>query len=308
MFIFGDGPIGWRLFSAIFSCTVLYFFYKMIRDQTSDSDLALSSMIVLSVNKLYFTFSMLGVLDMYMMSFMIIAIFSVLKQRYVESSIFMALSSLCKLTAIFYIPMIISYMAIQSKRDYNWDLRKLLKKIFFWIIIFSLTFLILLALLDLLYVKFIPQNVTDPIKHIIYMFGTHTSANWPTGISEKPWYWLLRQNNYYLGNLSLIVNGYLESTSIIITGLAIMALPYVLIKRDKLSLISSIWLINTYLIWFPAYFLLNRPIFNFYLLPALPAISILNCTFMNENKIILWFYTLICIIFFVIFQFPFKIL
>ena len=140
------------------------------------------------------------------------------------------------------------------------------------------------------------------------MFNVHTSSNWPTNISEKPWLWLIYQNNYYLGNISMIKNNYLEATSLLITGLPLITLPYGLYKKDSFSTISSIWFINTYFIWFLVYFLLERPIFNFYLLPALPAISILNCLFFNENKKVLWFYVLLCLMFFIIFQFPIEII
>lgn len=306
--IFGDRPLGWRLFSIISSCILLHFFYKLVRDQTSNAELALSSMIVLSVNKLYFTFSMLGVLDIFMMFFFVLSIFFIFKERYTESFILMAMSAACKLTVIFYIPIIISCMIIQYKKNRNRSVRTLLKKSLCWIAGFSSIFLLLLFLLDLLFAGFLPQTISNPGEHLFYMFGTHVSSNWPTGLSEKPWIWLIRQNNYYLGNLSIIKDHYLESTSVIITGLSIVALPYALYKRNAPSLFFSIWLMNTYLIWFPAYFLLERPIFNFYLLPALPAISVLNCMFFNENRIILWSYTSLCIAFFVLFQFPINIL
>jgi predicted membrane-bound dolichyl-phosphate-mannose-protein mannosyltransferase len=306
VFAFGDTPLGWRIFSVIFSVIALYFHYRLIMEETLDYNLALSSMMILAVNKLYFTFSTLGLLDIYMLTFTIISIFSASKRRFIESSIFMAVSSLCKLTAVFYLPTLLSMIVVRSGP--RGQRRRALKKVFVWIGVYALTFITLLALGDLLYGGFSLQTVRNPIDHLLYMVSVHASSNWPVGLSEKPWLWLFSQNNYYLSGVSFIKNSYLERTSLAITGFSLVSLPYAFYKRGSFALLCSIWFINAYFIWFPMYFLLKRPIFNFYLLPAIPALTALNCMFFNGNRRELWLYAFTCVALFLIFQFPARVI
>lgn len=305
MLTFGDAPLGWRFFSVMFSVIALYFYHRLVMDQTLNYDLALSSMIVLAINKLYFTFSTLGVLDIYMLSFMVASIFFASKRRFIESSILMAISSLCKLASVFYLPILISMVMFCGR--IGGQRRAALRDTFLWLGVYALTFMATLYLSDLLYWEFSPPNVRNPMDHLLYMVRVHVSSNWPAGLSEKPWLWLFAQNNYYLGGVAFIKNSYLEGTSLAITALSLASLPYALHRRGGFPILCSIWFINAYFIWFPTYFLLKRPIFNFYLLPALPAISALNCMFFNGNRGVLWLYVLTCITLFLAFQFPIRV-
>ncbi|MEM2901331.1 MAG: glycosyltransferase family 39 protein [Candidatus Bathyarchaeia archaeon] len=306
MLTFGDTPLGWRFFSVTFSVIALYFYHRLVMDQTLNYDLALSSMIVLAINKLYFTFSTLGVLDIYMLSFIVISIFLASKRRFIESSIFMAISSLCKLASVFYLPILILMVIFSSRL--GGERRAAVKSAILWVGVYALTFLVTLSLSDLLYREFSIQNVRNPVDHLLYMVRVHVSSDWPAGVSEKPWLWLFSQNNYYLGGVAFIKNNYLEGTSLAITGLSIASLPYALYKRKGFPILCSIWFVDTYFIWFPTYFLLKRPIFNFYMLPALPAISALNCMFFNGNRRGLWLYVLTCVALFLAFQFPVHVI
>ncbi|MGC8849820.1 MAG: hypothetical protein ACP5QI_05035, partial [Candidatus Bathyarchaeia archaeon] len=150
------------------------------------------------------------------------------------------------------------------------------------------------------------------IRHISYMVGIHTSGNWPPGYGEPPWTWIIQPRNYYLGGVSLIGNGCFETLNPLIYGLTFIAMPYSLWRsvrtRDPNSTISWTWFLFTYMIWIPLYFVVSRPLFSFYLLPAIPIMCITVASFLNGDGRTQYSFAVLNLIFFLMFQYPTRML
>jgi predicted membrane-bound dolichyl-phosphate-mannose-protein mannosyltransferase len=309
MIILGDTPIGWRLFSLIFGTLTLISFYFLVKTITKDEITALASIILLSIEKMFFTFSSLAILDIFYLFFFITAILFFLKEKYLLSSIIFALSINCKLTAVFGLPI---FLLLYFKKNVNnqTSIKKIIR-IIGWVLSVVIFILLFLEFFDHLYADLRFSGVYS-IEHIKQMVQTHTSRNWDSNIKDPPWFWLITPKNYHLGNVALIPITFIENSNPLIIGLSIISIPYQILNyhksKDETSLMITLWTIFFYLIWFPIYFAFSRPIFNFYLLPLIPIICLSNVLFLRKNLKHLFFYILINIGIFIIFQYPFRIL
>ncbi|MFW9942815.1 MAG: glycosyltransferase family 39 protein [Candidatus Thorarchaeota archaeon] len=300
---FGDKPIGWRIFSLLFGVMSLLSLYLIIKSFTKKENIALYTIILLAIEKMFITFSILAVLDIYFIFFLITSLLFFIKKRYLYSSLFFALSANCKITAFFGIPIFfLTYIYNKNKSKF---------KILIWLLFTIILFFLILEILDRLYANLSFTGPWVSFQHFKYMLETHTSKNWDTTIKNPPWLWIINPGNYYLGNVSLFPFSYFESTNPLIIGLGIITLPYSFYQfkrnRQKIFLIIMLWTIFFYISWFPVYFIFSRPLFSFYILPTIPAICISNILFIRNSKHC-FFYIIINIVFFFLFQYPFRVL
>jgi predicted membrane-bound dolichyl-phosphate-mannose-protein mannosyltransferase len=259
----------------------------------------------------------LALLDIFAVFFMLLGSYLFVEKCHIRSGVAIALGALSKLTAILIIPAIAFYailLGATTSRAKS-SARALSIKLTLWIIAMIITFFPLLFLLDRIYEAsqiITYEKLANPFEHVSWMVDIHTSRNWPIRTEIPPWLWLVKLPNYYLGSESLAQINFLEALNPAIMGLALVSFPYTLIallkSRTRIAVFSSLWLITTYLSWIPVYFLFSRPLFPFYLIAAIPSICMLNCFFFREVPKALIFYTACSITFFLLFQYPWRLL
>jgi dolichyl-phosphate-mannose-protein mannosyltransferase len=313
--LLGDNPEGWRVPSLISASASLILVYLISKELSGRRTLALTSSILLASEKLFFTFSTLGVLDMFFLAFSLLSVYSALKGRVIPSALALAAGLCCKLTALPFAPITL-LIILKGKPGTPKPSRK--RKILAtieWLASASASLLLLLYLLDGLYpaAEGIEEAVIrNPIRHISYMVTVHTSGNWPQGYGEPPWTWIIQPRNYYLGGVSLMGNEYFETLNPLIYGLSLIAMPNALWNSIKTrafdSTLSWTWFTLTYLIWIPLYFIVSRPLFSFYLLPATPIMCSTVASFLDGDKRTQYLFAVLNLAFFLTFQYPIRMI
>ncbi len=311
IFFLGDNPIGWRFLSLIFGASSLFMIYLISLKLTKNELTAFTSLILLSIDKMFFTFSNLGVLDIFFIFFSLLSIYMALKRCVLISAFAMAAGLCCKLTAVIMAPVIL--VIIFKVGEFSTSKRHSIINVGLWLTYSTIFFLILLYALNNLYSSVGVEHILrSPINHIFYMIGVHASSNWPIGYGEPPWNWLIRPQNYYISGMSLINIGFLETFNPIIYGLTFLSIPNAIFKSLKLkdfsAIITSIWFIFSYIVWIPIYFLISRPIFSFYLLSTIPIICITVAAFVDGEKKLQYSFITVNVILFLFFQYPINII
>jgi predicted membrane-bound dolichyl-phosphate-mannose-protein mannosyltransferase len=117
IWIFGDNPIGWRIFSVLFGVAGLVFFYLICRQLNLPQKYAFMATFFLSFENLSFIQSSVAMLDVFSLTFMLAAFWLYLKSRYPLSGVFIALAALCKLTGILVLPVIILHWLLTRRNN-----------------------------------------------------------------------------------------------------------------------------------------------------------------------------------------------
>jgi len=300
--------------------------------------LTLAAAFLLSFEYLFFTFSLLALLDVYFILFMVISLYFFLKNRFALSGATFALCILCKTTALFALPIFPVYFLYQNFSTFSEKWLKPVRwsKLAIWFGIFIPSLLGFLYVFDQIYsnlwftdlrlfvltpggmdLSSLTQNITserqyysDPVTHLTYIFRTHTMAGWEQVSEPPPWLWLTVSRNYYLGTLSLFQNQFLEGYNPALIGLAFASIPvtfYTFIKnRERFSFFIFLWFAVTYFVWFPFYLLFTRPLYPFYILMTIPSICVSNCIFFRDKSPLLEVYILVILAYFILFQYPMR--
>lgn len=262
--IFGDNPWGWRIPSVLFGIAAIVFFYLICR-RFAEKRVALLASFFLVFESLTFVMSGMAMFDVFSLTFMLLAFLLYLNDRYVSSGIALALSTLCKLTGILGIFVILGHWLIrrrQSKRNIALFLTALL-----------VTFMVLMPVSDFL----ATGHWMSPIARISQMLhlsssGTFASPNTvPSGFqplpATHPWTWLLSLDFHF----GLAINPLLW---ILIIPLMVYMLYEFIKRKSDISLFVLLWFAATYLLWIPVVLLTNRITYIFYFYPAVGAVCI----------------------------------
>jgi dolichyl-phosphate-mannose-protein mannosyltransferase len=275
IYVFDDDAFGWRFFSVIFGEIGIILFYFICRRLKFSWKATVLATFLFAVDDMTFLHSGLALLDVYMVTFMLAAVFFYVGENYLLSGIFVALSAECKLTGSLIIIAILLHWAIY-RRD-KW------KQFVGSLIVAAFSFVLLLIFFDF----FIKGSFENPLSRINALL-TGTAANTFTipklSISSRPWTWLYPQwvqlyNNSpnvpvipYSNNPQYI--SFISSTIQILIIPAIGYMIYKAVKGSKAAGLVLLWFLATYLIWIPLDIVTNRVTFVFYFLSTTPAICI----------------------------------
>ncbi|MEM2864811.1 MAG: glycosyltransferase family 39 protein [Candidatus Bathyarchaeia archaeon] len=311
--LLGDNPRGWRTPSLAFAAASLILTYYVAGELSKRRIVALTSSMLLASEKLFFTFSTIGVLDMFFIAFSLLSVYAALKGRVIPSALALAAGLCCKLTAVLFLPVILLILFIGKSKNPETSMGEKILAAAKWLVLTVASFLVFLYLFDGLYSAADGAEeavIRNPIRHVSHMVGIHTSGNWPSGYGEPPWTWIIQPRNYYLGGVSLIGNGPFETLNPFIYGLTFIAMPHSLWSsirtRDPKSTLSWAWFTSTYVIWIPLYFVVQRPLFSFYLLPAIPIMCSTAASFLNGDRRTQCLFAVLNLTFFLLFQYPMR--
>ena len=312
--LFGDNPLGWRIFSVIFGVLSILALYLLVKEISKNEWTAFMSAALLSFEKMFFTFSSLALLDVFFIFFMILSFHLFFKNDLARSALVAGLGAVCKLNAVLTAPIFILYHVFDrfslSIRDWVKSIRWM--KIVIWISIFLVSFLAFLYLFDRVYTGPDTGIFSNPVNHLKYMLEIHSSKYWPKSDELGPWTWFYSPRNYYYGNLSIARVAFLEVFNPFVTGLLLVSVPYAIYNlkktKDRLSLFALIWFSVTYFVWFPSYFIFSRPLFSFYMLATIPSICIFNAIFFRNDRRVAESIVMMAAAYFLFFQYPIRIL
>ena len=312
--LFGDNPLGWRIFSAIFGVLSILALYLLVKEISKNEWTAFMSAALLSFEKMFFTFSSLALLDIFFIFFMILSFHLFFRKDLARSALAAGIGAVCKLNAVLASPILILYQIFDR---FSLSIRPWLKsirwmKMLIWVSVFSASFFILLYLFDRVYTGPDLEMLSNPVNHLKYMLEIHSSTAWSRGDEPGPWAWIYSPRNYYYGNLSIARVPFLEVFNPFVTGLSLVSVPYAIYNlwrtKDRLSLFALIWFSVTYFVWFPSYFIFSRPLFSFYILATIPSICVLNAIFFQNDRKVAGSIVIMAATYFLFFQYPIRIL
>lgn len=290
MRLIGDNAYGYRLPSVAFGVASIFLFYLILKRLSRNSAIAFLGAFALSFDNLFFVHGRIATLDISMLAFMLMGFYLYLIGRPNMSAVAMALSSLCKLGGIYGALVVMAFHLssayLSARREGRGaDPIPLLKWIERYALVFALSFLIGLGLLDWFWTKY-----KNPIEHLSFIL-TYTRALTrpvPTGIESYPWQWLLNEVKipYLTVNVNILENGVVKETkpAVAFVGamnpfiiyLCIPSMAYMIYKAipsgDGYPLFMALWFSLTYLPFLPFSLIWHRIMYIFYFLLALPSV------------------------------------
>jgi predicted membrane-bound dolichyl-phosphate-mannose-protein mannosyltransferase len=221
-----------------------------------------------------FVHSGLALLDVYMVTFTLLAVWAYLEENYILMGVFVALSANCKLFGALIIIALFIHWAIYKRNKW--------KELSISLVVAAVAFVFILVWADV----FITHGLENPFTRINDLLS-RTLGNVfmvpKLSISSRPWTWLYPQwvaiQNKY--NYPAIPYSYdPQYISFISSTLQLFIIPaigymiYKMIKNNQAAGLVVLWFIATYVIWIPMDIVTNRITFVFYFLATTPAICI----------------------------------
>ena len=268
MLALGDNPWGWRIAPVIFGVSLLVIYYLICRRLTKKRAALLACFLLVS-ESLTYAISGVAMLDVFYLTFMLLAFLLYLKDRYVLSGLSLALSALCKLTGVLGIFVILIHWLI-------WKRKQPLRNIALFALVALAAFLVLLPVSDFL----ASGHWMSPIDRLSQMSELSRAMTiekakiqTPEFISY-PWTWILSPRGYgeedFLGYRQ-IINPALWV--VIIPTMGYMLYDFIR-RRSNVSLFVLLWFAACYLVWIPIVLLTQRATFIYYFYPSVGAVCL----------------------------------
>ncbi len=265
--VFGDNPWGWRVPSAIFAVASIVLFYLICR-KLAGKLVALLASILLIFESLTFVISGVAMLDVFSLTFMLLAFLFYLQDRHVFSGVSLALSGLCKMTGFLGGSAILVHWLIRKRRQSPRSIGLFLVSAF-------VAFMILMTLTDFAATR----EWLSPIDRVWIMLVAHEAATFETMTPEElamasyPWVWIL---SLTMGWQFAHLPAYKTMISPALWILIIPSMGYMLYEFAKnnrdISLFALLWFAATYIVWIPLVLATDRQTFLFYFYPTIGAV------------------------------------
>jgi len=264
IFLFGDNPFGWRIFSVLFGAASVWLFYLLCRRLAPKGAIPLLATFVFSFENLNFVQSSVAMLDVYSLTFLLASFWLYLRRNYLTAGFLLALSVSAKLPGAFGALVIGAHFLLRrsGSEGYREGVKLALSPLFF---------LALMPLFDLL----ATGQLLLPWERVRYMLSTSFSLTLGTtthGAVSYPWEWVIfpRCVTYWF------YPRYLAAISWNLWAFIIPLMLYMFYeaRRQELPLFSLLWFAGTYLVWIPVELLTSRIMFLFYFYPTIGALSL----------------------------------
>ena len=269
MMAFGDNPYGWRIPSIIFGTAAIVFFFLVCRQLNMPRKAAYAATFLLAFENLTFVQSSIAMLDVFMLTFTIMAFWLYLRRSYPLAMVAVALATLCKLSGLLAAaPIILHWVLV--RRDQRWIFGAS-------IILSALSFLLLFAAFEMaIYRRMI--DYVSAINTMLSGTASLTFANTVHPSLSRPWLWMywppwelpVAMPYYWTPH-------YLGVVSFGVWGLGIPAVAYMVwkaIKKNAAAIFGLLWFFGTYLLWIPLNLITDRDTYIFYFLPTIGALCI----------------------------------
>jgi predicted membrane-bound dolichyl-phosphate-mannose-protein mannosyltransferase len=265
---FGDNPWGWRMPSVVFGVASLLLFYFICR-RLANKEVALLACFLLLFESLTFVMSNIAMLDVFSLTFMLLAFLFYLKDRYVFSGMSLALSAVCKLTGFLGIFVILTHWLIRKRR-------KPLRNVALFLFVVLVGFMVLLPTTDFL----ATGHWTSPTYSLSQQLETNRILTFAIlspedrEMASYPWTWVLK----YTGTRFTYQKDFVWAINPAVWILIIPSMGYMLYefirRRTDVSLFVLLWFGATYLPWILLVILTDRQTYVYHFYPAVGAICI----------------------------------
>ncbi len=282
MALFGDRGVGWRFSSVVFGVLSIWVLYLLVSRSTRSRSIALFSSTLYAFDSLTFVQSSVAMLDVFFVFFMLLGFLFYWRNNRSLAFIMMALSTLCKLVGAAGFGVLIVMMLFDHEKP-----KDLLKMGAVYVLSVAVPFWVFLLAQG---VHVDPFSTLAGMASDILFFPAAASK-----FSSQPWDWLANQKpiTYYLGwttrpRYRVWYRGVGNPMIWLLIVPSVFGLIYDYVRhRKKFSLFYLIWFVMVYLPWYPVGLLSLRPLFVFYFLPAVPAVTVsIPIGFANISQLI----------------------
>ncbi|MEM1769470.1 MAG: glycosyltransferase family 39 protein [Nitrososphaerota archaeon] len=323
--IFGDNPVGWRIFMVLSGAISVYLVGKLSYLLLGNQNLAFISATLFAFDITSFNLSSMAILDPPALALSMFSAILFLKKRYVYSGVFMGLALLSKISSIFILLALLFFQLIREaylKPKLIDALRNFMVVLEKSLIISVLVLVAGLAVYDYAYNVF-----STPFGHIDYILNYHTILTFKEGDTvHMPLSWTnpflqYPRESYYV--VTVTENGktyhpvayYSMQTPLWWMTWLIVAfmlyLSYINLENrvfPEIEIFTLSWISFTYFIYFPLAYLMHRWVYPFYFYQTVPIIAVGITYILSEDKfskLILYVLTALQIAWFIVW-FPVK--
>ncbi|MEW6034393.1 MAG: glycosyltransferase family 39 protein [Chloroflexota bacterium] len=317
MLLFGDNAVGWRAFSLVFGIAAIFIFYficvRLTREQAATTSggetgppplsrgagwfrmttfLPVLATFLFASENMSFVQAHIAMLDVFYVTFMLLAFLLYLRGNFLASGAVMGLSMLAKPMALLGILAILFHWALSRRSELAAEIRFTIgvlrgrkgvppprSHLLDMVKLLACVAVVWMALLPLLEYPATHQWL-NPVDRTWYMLSTHvslTSHSATTGIATQPWLWPV----YPAGLFYWYTPHYLGSIGWTIWALIIPSIGYLVYEAVRrraamgnLPLFTLCWLAGVYLLLIPLELATDRLMYVFYFYPAIPAVCL----------------------------------
>lgn len=302
MRVFGDRPLGWRFPSILAGLLAILLMYAICVAGSGDTWLGLIAATLFAFDNLVLVHSRIAVLDMPLVALLLLGIWLLLLRRPVLAGAAVGAACLVKITALYGLLGLLLYVAWSAWNDRQGGKARLL--------LFGGQAARLLAgflpillgglwILDLAVTSY--RFPWDHLRYILDYGVTLTRPGGPADSESYPWQWLVNevQIPYYKVDTDILVNHVVQATRTtvyfrgamnpIIIGAAPFGVGFALwralVARERLAAWAIVWIVATYLPYYPLAILDQRISYIYYMLPTLPAVTVALALFLRQCEL-----------------------
>jgi len=264
IFLFGDNPVGWRIFPVLSGCIIILLFYLICRHLSLSRRASGLATFLLALENMSFVQASIAMLDVFCLLFMLLAFWLYLRRSYPPAAVSIGLAMLVKITGAFAIPIILLHWLITRRdREISFVTSTLLVPLIFF------------AGLSLL-CHFTSGHVANPLSRlmeILNLSGSLTFANATHASVSHPWEWLLKPmlmpfwyNPHYTSAISF------NLWALIIP--VVLYMTYRAVKGSDGGIFGSLWFGGTFVLLLIAGLISDRISFLYYFYPSIGAICL----------------------------------
>ena len=179
MTLFGDGPLGWRIFPVLASSISVALIYGVALLVCGSKPASFTAAMLFATDTMAFNIGQIAMLDAPSMMFVLAGTMMLLRGRHDLGSLSFGLASLCKLNAVLPVAGVIVFLALaglterEDKRGYLRENARLVGRV---TLIGFVSFMIGLWVYDAGYGVF--DN--NPLQHLGFMYSYHTGHSYPS--------------------------------------------------------------------------------------------------------------------------------
>lgn len=286
MALFGDNPHGWRIPSVLFGTAAIALVVAVVRAAGGSAATSVTAGFLFSFDNLTFIHSRIATLDIFLVTFVVLAALCYLRRWPLAAGASLALAGLVKVNGLWFAIAFVAFELYVVWRERG-DLRDAATRLAKAGTAALASFAGLLFVMDHFFTSY-----ATPLDHVrrIFSYGLALKRGDRLGVSSQPWEWILNQvqmpyyhldkvieaNGEVIGRIPEIsFTGALNPYLIFVAPLALAFAGYLAFARKSgLGMFAVCWSLALYLPFFPLALLGGRVAYIFYFLPVVPAMAI----------------------------------
>jgi dolichyl-phosphate-mannose-protein mannosyltransferase len=263
--LFGDGPVGWRLFPVLFGTASIVLFYFICGSLKMSRKGQLIATFLFSFENLVFLQSGLAMLDVYSVTIMLGAFLLYIRNKYMAGGIAFGLSALAKLPSLLALPGIFIHWYFSRRGKVLPLMVMALSAVISFFVVLPIAYFAL------------SHTMVSPIQLVQNLLVGTRSVTFATGLhpgAARPWEWLTGISGVYFYSYDPQYLSVITPTIWILIIPSTLYMLYKAVKGNEASLFAVSWFGSIMLLWTIMTLLTNRMTFLSYIYPGIGAICI----------------------------------